>query len=127
MSLTTWGPASDALPRVRVRCQCCRQRPQTLGEVSEGKVYIRGQFWDVAELRRVCHWVWRDAGTLADIGTAQPLRCDCCVPEIGRMLAEFQDGLLIIRGRRHGRLHFVALTPLRLETLLAEAGQMAYA
>ena len=121
------GPAPLVSEAPRVYCQCCRTRPQTLAEVIDGQVYTRVAMWDAEERTRVLHWRWITRADLATMDTSRVLRCDCCIPEAGRILAEFQDGLLIIWAKRHGRIHFVALSRTTLERVLAGAGQEAYA
>jgi hypothetical protein len=96
-------------------CQCCRTYPKILAEAHQGKLTIEGRAHtarhyvvlgvDICDRMEEDGWIW----------------CACCDPttEPGVVLAEFRDGLLLIRARRHAKLHFVALTPQRVRRLLA--------
>lgn len=102
---------------VLVLCQCCRQRPQILAEVHQGKLTI--------ESRRLGerHYVVLGPDLCDRMQEDGKIWCACCDPETeyGRILAECREGLLLIRARRHGWLHFVAVGRPRLQMLLAPA------
>src|SRR5262245_61353838 len=111
----------------KLRCQCCQRVPQIMGEVIAGAIYLRFLQWNSALRQKDLHWLWLDAARLADLDTPQTWRCDCCIPEDGRWMAEFYEGHLVLRGRRHGRVHFVTLNREKIAEVLAAAAEAAYA
>ena len=96
-------------------CQCCRERPQILAEASAGKLIIEARRFGER------HYVVLGPDLCERLDGAGKIWCACCDPETepGRILAECQDGYLIIRALRHGRIHFVVLERIRLAHLLA--------
>jgi len=101
-----------------------------MGEVIDGLVYIRFADWDPEHRVQEVHWRWltqEQVQALAAHPGRHTIRCVCCVTDIGRWLAEVYEGHLVLRGRRHGRTHFVTLSPERLQQVLAAADEAAYA
>src|SRR5262245_43139444 len=114
----------------KIRCQCCQQWPQIMGEVIDGLIYLRFVQWDREMRQKDVHWRWVDPETLPALMALehrQTLRCQCCLPEAGRFLAEVYEGSLVLRGRRHGRTHFVTLSVPKIDQILAVAAEEAYA
>ena len=103
----------DPRTRLLARCQCCPSAGMVFGIVQGHRLLIRAP--RAGDLHRVML-------TEEDVGlcvTTGPLLCQCCPLAQRKILGEWRDGLLILRGKRHGRAHFLALTPERLRTLLA--------
>ena len=100
---------------VLLLCQCCRLKPQILAEAHQGKLIIESR------LHGERHFLVLGPDLCETIGEDRKLWCACCdrETEYARILAECQDGLLIIRSRRHADLHFVAVSRPRLTQLLA--------
>jgi len=101
-----------------------------MGEAIDGCIYVRFAQWDEAHRVQEVHWRWMTPAYIAALaaqGGRQDVYCVCCLPEVGRWLAEVYDGTLVLRGRRHGRPHFVTLSPQKILEVLAAAAAEAYA
>lgn len=98
-----------------VLCQCCRFSPQILAEVAHGKLVI------LFKRRDERHYVVIGPDLVDRMEGNGLIRCACCDPQTsyGRVLAECRDGMLLIRTTRYQKSHFVALSPERLQLLLA--------
>jgi len=101
-----------------------------MGEVIDGYIYLRFVQWDKYRREKEVHWRWlapEELPELVALGTRHTLRCVCCLPETARFLGEVYEGNLVLRGRRHGRPHFVTLSLAKIEQVLATAQEAAYA